>query len=145
MGRGSVLFVPVSNQTPEPVIDLDALLHPNEQSKFRKLCLPTSSVELTELAGVVEMHVVRVKEMGDHRTDIETAERIAAALTELLNGTSGFADDERALLRGAVEYFLMTDDADGDLEDVLGFDDDARVLNSVLDRLDRGDLKVVFD
>ncbi len=135
----------MSNQTPEPVIDLDALLHPNEQSKFRRLCLPTTSVELTELAGVVEMHLARVKDVGDHRTDIETAERIAGVLTQLLGGTSGFADDERALLRGAVEYFLMTDDADGDLDDVLGFDDDARVLNSVLERLDRPDLKVVFE
>jgi hypothetical protein len=34
------------------------------------------------------------------------------------------------------------EDGDGDLESVVGFDDDAEVLNLVLDRLHRSELKV---
>ena len=35
------------------------------------------------------------------------------------------------------EYFLLADDASDDLDDVFGFDDDARVVNSMLDRIGR--------
>jgi hypothetical protein len=128
-----------------PVIDLDELLHPDEQSRFRRLCLETSSAELSELAGVLQLHIERVRDIADHRTDVEMAERIAVVLNDLLSGSTGFAPEERVLLRGAVEYFLLTDDADGDLTDVLGFDDDARVLNSVLDRIERPELRIMFD
>lgn len=136
----------MSNEpTGEPFIDLDALLNPDEQSRFRKLCIPTDSTELAELASVVELHLQHVKELADHRTDVETAERMATVFGQLLSHGADYAADERALLRGAIEYFLMTDDADGDLEDVLGFDDDVRVLNSVLGRIDRADLMITFD
>ena len=130
---------------PSPAIDLDDLLHPDEQSRFRRLCMETSSIELAELTGVVQMHIENVRDVADHKTDVETADRITGVLQDLLSSTSGFAPDERALIRGAVEYFLLTDDADGDIDDVLGFDDDVRVLNSVLDRVERSDLRITFD
>lgn len=124
-----------------PAIDLDDLLHPDEQSKFRRLCLPTTSVELAELNDVVQMHLHHVEENAKPSTDIESAQRIATALQALLDPATGegFTADERALVRGAVEYFLLNDDADDDLTDALGFDDDARVLNSVLRRIERPD------
>ncbi len=128
-----------------PAIDLDELLHPEEQSRFRRLCLETSSAELAELAGVVQLHVDQVRDVADHRADVETADRIASVLIKVLTGTKGFAPDERALLRGAVEYFLLTEDADGDLTDVLGFDDDVRVVNSVLDRIEQSEHRITFD
>ncbi len=122
-----------------PSIDLDDLLHPEEQRKFRRLCLPTTSVELAELSDVVQMHVHHVEANAVPTTDVESAQRIATALSALLDPTSGegFTADERALVRGAVEYFLLNDDADDDMIDALGFDDDARVVNSVLRRIDR--------
>ncbi len=72
------------------------------------------------------------------------AEKVGAAFEAVLTSTDGFAADERALMRGAVEYFLMAEDASGDLDDVMGFDDDARILNSVLERVGRKDLEVPF-
>lgn len=135
-----------SKEAPEGFdIDLDHLLHPDEQVRFRRLCIETGSSDLPELVGVVRMHLDRVIELADHRTDVETAERIASCFEQLLLSTSGFAPDERALIRGAVEYFLLSDDADGDIENVLGFDDDVRVLNSVLKRVERPDLIINFD
>ena len=129
----------------EPAIDLDALLNPDEQQRFRRLCLATTAEELAELPAMVQLHLDQVRELAEDNTDVETAERIAVALQELLSGQPDFNDDERALIRGAAEYFFMNDDADGDLEDVLGFDDDVRVLNSVLDRVNRSDLAITFD
>lgn len=129
----------------EPTIDLDALLNPDEQQRFRRLCLTTTAEELNELPAMVQLHLDQVRELAEGNTDVETAVRIAATLQELLSGQPDFNDDERALIRGAAEYFFMSDDADGDLENVLGFDDDARVLNSVLDRVNRSELKITFD
>lgn len=121
----------------DPIIDLEELLNPDEQRQFRQLCLPTSAEELSQLASVVELHIDHIRNHEAANADVETAEAIAASLLGLLSGDETFADNERALIRGAVEYFLLADDASGDLDDSLGFDDDARVLNSVVDRINR--------
>ena len=60
---------------------------------------------------------------------------IGESLNRLLTSEIDLNDESRSQVRGAVEYFLLTDDADGDMDDALGFDDDARVLNTVLDRI----------
>lgn len=121
----------------DPIIDVEYLLNPEEQDRFRRLCLPTSAAELVALSEVVDMHLRHVSgEMADNaNADLETAQKISRSLLALLASGMAFDGEQRALIRGAVEYFLMVDDAAGDLDDVLGFDDDARVLNSVLDRL----------
>lgn len=126
------------NQT----FNLEDLLNPDEQQQFRKLCLPTSVEELSQLPAVVELHLSQIREVGGANTDMETAEAIGSSLLTLLAEDAEFTGDERALIRGAVEYFLLAEDASGDLDDVLGFDDDARVLNSVLTRIGRADYRV---
>lgn len=126
----------------DPIIDLEELLNPDEQRQFRQLCLPTSPDDLAQLAGVVELHIEHIREHEGENADVETAEAIAKSLLALLSADGTFDDNERALIRGAVEYFLLADDASGDLEDVLGFDDDARVVNSVVDRINRPEFRV---
>lgn len=125
-----------------PKLDLDTLLHPEEQQQFRQLCLETSSEELAQLSDVVELHLSQLAASGSSTVDTETAERIGAALTDLLGSGEPFDAEERALIRGAVEYFVLAEDASADLDDALGFDDDARVLNSVLDRIGRPQYRV---
>ncbi len=127
---------------PSPSIDLDDLLHPEEQRRFRALCLPTSSFELAESIETVRLHIDHVRTHANASTDVDMAERIASSFEALLDAEIGFADDERALIRGAIEYFLLDDDADGDMADPLGFDDDVRVLNSVLDRINQPGFKI---
>lgn len=125
-----------------PRLDLEDLLYPDEQRRFRRLCIETSDEELTELGGVVELHLRQLTEADHPVADTETARKVGAALAELLDGGERFDARERALIRGAVEYFLLSDDASDDLDDALGFDDDARVLNSVLDRIGRPQFRV---
>jgi hypothetical protein len=119
----------------KPTIDLADLLHPDEQRRFRALCLTTSPEELAELSAVVELHVEQVRSNAGPVTDIDTAVLIGDSLCRLLASGIDFDDEARAQIRGAIEYFVLTDDADRDLDDVVGFDDDARVLNTVLDRI----------
>lgn len=126
----------------ESRLDLDDLLHPDEQQRFRRLCLETSEDELGQLTEVVELHLQQLDQTAGPVTDTETAQRIASSITSLLTSGDRFGPEERALIRGAVEYFLLADDAAGDLDDALGFDDDARVLNAMLDRIGRPQFRV---
>ena len=126
----------------DPIIDLEDLLNPDEQRQFRQLCLETSAEELAQLVSVVELHLEHIRAYEGPNADVETAEAIGSSLTKLLAEDTPFDADQRSLIRGAVEYFLLADDASGDLDDVFGFDDDARVLNSVLDRIDKTQYRV---
>jgi len=125
-----------------PRLDLEELLNPDEQQRFRRLCIETSDEELAELREVVELHLSQLAESNHPVADTETADKIGASLTGLLASGDLFDAEQRALIRGAVEYFLLTDDASDDLDDALGFDDDARVVNSVLDRIGRPQFRV---
>lgn len=130
------------NSGGEPTLNLDDLLHPDEQRQFRRLCIATSAEELTQLTEVVAMHLDHIKTNAGSATDVETAETIAASLLALINSEADFDEQARAQIRGAVEYFLLTDDAAGDMDDALGFDDDARVVNAMLRRIDQQDFLV---
>ncbi len=129
----------------DPILDLEVLLNPDEQRQFRSLCLETSAEDLQGLTEVVQLHMAQITDQDSPTADMEMAERIAGSLLSLLASKTDFQANERALIRGAVEYFLLADDASGDLDDPLGFDDDARVLNSVLGRIDRSDLAIDLD
>ena len=127
-----------------PELDIDELLHPDQQLRFRRLCIPTETSDLEDLAGTVALHLEQVQAAAGPRTDVEMAERVASSLQVLVGSGQQFTAQERALVRGAVEYFLLVDDAESDLHDSLGFDDDARVVNSVLDHVGRRDLRIDF-
>jgi len=125
-----------------PHRDLEDLLNPDEQQRFRRLCIETSAEDLGQLGEVIELHLDQIKANAGSVTDVETAELVAQAACKVLTYADQFNAQERAMVRGAIEYFLLNDDASDDLDDALGFDDDARVLNSVLDRIGRAELKV---
>jgi uncharacterized membrane protein YkvA (DUF1232 family) len=48
-------------------------------------------------------------------------------------------ESTRRMVQAAVRYFLIEDDADGDLDSILGLDDDAEVINAVLAKLGHTD------
>ena len=47
-------------------------------------------------------------------------------------------DAERLAIQAAVRYFVLEDDAESDLNSVIGLDDDAEVVNAVLRHLGHG-------
>jgi hypothetical protein len=120
------------------------VLHPLEMDRFVSACIPTASDELPGLRLRVAGHLAWVRAQTDvfPSVDVDTAAQIAATLGQLLDEPDAYGADERALLRGAVDYFVMRDDGEDDLRSPIGFDDDARVVNAVLDAIGRGDLRV---
>jgi len=77
--------------------------------------------------------------------NIDLANKIGRATLDLLGSYSGLTDDHKALVIGAVEYFLLEDDSTPDATPIVGFDDDAQVLNHVLEALGRGDQMIDLD
>jgi hypothetical protein len=99
------------------------------------LSIETSADELADLSEVVALHVDQVQALAGDATDVDTAIALGTALRRLLGAGISFSAEQRRHIRGAIEYFLLTDDADGDLDHPLGFDDDLRVVNAALHRI----------
>jgi uncharacterized membrane protein YkvA (DUF1232 family) len=72
-------------------------------------------------------------EWRDDDVDPALANGLAEATIKLL-GTLGDETPERTrrMVQAAVRYFVIEHDADGDMDSILGLDDDADVVNAVL-------------
>ena len=89
-------------------------------------------------------------EVAVYRKAIEQARRndnvdhtVAIALADvslklLQTITPKTPETSRRLIQAAVRYFVLEDDIDGDMDSVLGFDDDAEVMNAVTIHLGHG-------
>jgi len=74
---------------------------------------------------------------------VNLAECIGTSCLVLLNTLGPDTPEEsRRLIQVACRYFVETEDREGDLASVFGFDDDAEVLNAVAVKLGRPDLVV---
>lgn len=120
------------------------ILHPDEMNAFAAACTPTDATEFAGLRLRTQAYVAWARTEAQRRgtVDLDTAVTIGKTLTMLLDEPDQYDAEERALLRGAVVYFIEADDTANDLTDVIGFDDDVRVLNAVLDALGRQDLLI---
>jgi uncharacterized membrane protein YkvA (DUF1232 family) len=125
---------------------LEGILHPGEVDRFVAVARPTIAAELPGLRERVLAHLREVESLAAEqpRVDVDTARRISEVLAQLCEQPELFDDQHRALLRGAVEYFVLDHDVRGDTTDVLGFDDDARVVNAVTASLGRPDLRIAL-
>jgi len=75
-------------------------------------------------------------EWTDDDVDPALARELAEASLRLLGTLSDDTPETtRRLIQAAVRYFVIEDDADGDLDSILGLDDDAEVVNAVLRHL----------
>lgn len=111
-------------------------------SVFQTLCKPTTGPELQRLSGRLRTHLDAFEEAALSNSDLDMgfATRLVDALDALVQEHPRLTPDQRAQVRGAVDYFLLTADADHDFELAQGLIDDARVLNHVCRELDRSDL-----
>lgn len=125
---------------------MQELLHPGEMDRFVARCAPTAPEELAGLRLRVQAHLAWVRNQAvlHPPTDIETAARVADTLARLLDEPDQYDGGQRALLHGAVDYFVLREDDRDDLHSALGFDDDVRVVNALLDALGRTDLRIEF-
>jgi uncharacterized membrane protein YkvA (DUF1232 family) len=121
-------------------------LAPEIERVFRPLCVPLAAPEATGLQATIaeHLHAVRQARQRNEFLDLAAAEAIAAGLQVLLEAYPGCPPAHQALIVGAVRYFAHSDDAEGDLISVLGFDDDAVVFNYVAGAVGRPELKVAL-
>ena len=115
-----------------------------EVRSLRRLVAHRSIADLQTDAGQIEVHyqeLVQARQRNEF-LDLVLAREIADALKELVQGADSYTDDQRALLYGAVRYFLLVEDHDDDMSSSIGLEDDARVTNAVAAELGRPDLAI---
>ena len=123
---------------------LEGIIHPGEIDRFTVGAVPTAPDQLAGLRLRVLTYFARIETLAAKRAvvDVDAARKVADTLSRLLDEPDVYSDQQRELLRGAVEYFVLDRDNRADLTDAIGFDDDARVVNALLDVLGRADLVI---
>ena len=122
----------------------ESTLSPLERVRFLNLCEPRSAEMLAEDRDRVAGHVSLMEAANalSPTIDIELARVIGASLQAMLAEPEKLAYEERRLLAGAVEYFVLTGDSDDDMASPVGLVDDAHVTNATARALNREDLVV---
>jgi len=117
----------------------DALRQP--VSDFYKMPLAPKR----ELIGLINDYADEIERVANRRgdLDINLADCIARCCLTLVNEQwDGEGDHRKRLIQAACYYYVERDDEDSDLQSVYGFDDDADLLNVILEHLDRPDLAI---
>lgn len=126
--------------TDELVSNLPAHLRAPIQDLLRR---PVATRE--HMLAELDVYTRDIDDAARRRSDLDVnlAEAIVQACRSLLDESwADRSEEQRRLVQLVCDYYVDPEDRDGDLESVHGFDDDAEVLNLVLDALQRSDLKV---
>lgn len=125
-------------------VDLHEIITGDEFAIFRALLKPATLDDLHRLRGRVAVHLDSLEEQSfSHEfLDLELGRAVTHGLTELIDGASAYDAEERSLVRGAVEYYLLSSDAENDVTSPIGMEDDVRVFNAVCGALGRSTLEI---
>ena len=90
-----------------------------------------------QLRALVEAHGARAHEVAaaDPFVDLRRAVQVADACIALLDALPRLSASDRSWVSAACLYFADSDDEEDDFSSVVGFDDDAEVVNHVAARL----------
>lgn len=104
---------------------------------FHTLCREIGVEQLDEVRTEIEKTITALRERVGEKPNLNLpmAEEIAARCFLLLDRYPNSNPEERRLIVGAISYFVIDDDCADDDAFATGFDDDARVMNHVLERL----------
>jgi len=99
------------------------------------------------LRKAVDEYLASLEEafVGDAVFNLELAQEIANGCRALLDDFDDFEEGARRDVQAAVTYFVDAEDDAGDLDSVMGFDDDARVFNMVARAVGREELVLDLD
>ena len=119
-------------------------LPPNIDSVFRENCKEYETDQIVNLKEEVKTHLLKMEHALSRNEflDINTARKIARILAVLLKDYDQFPTELKALVVGATIYFIQDQDIEPDTSSILGLDDDVQVINYVLDKIGRSELKV---
>ena len=115
---------------------------PGEATELYARLLRAPPAAARDLTTMVRCHLATATQRheADAFVDIGLATAIGEACLALLEGFDQADPDQGRAIQAACVYFAAADDAEDDFSSVLGFDDDAGLLNHVAELLDRPDL-----
>ncbi len=122
----------------EDVASIVESLPPETREVFDDL-LAEPLVSFRELREDVEAYRETVREQGHayEFMDTELAYAIADRYLAVLSETDSSASErDRRLIQAGIRYFTESHDAADDFESPIGFDDDRRVAETILEELD---------
>jgi len=128
----------------QPLPLFSNMLDPFIDRIFAPLCEDITVSQIVDLNKQIIDYLNSIKNAlrSNEFLDLCLAEKIADTLTKILGDNSNLPEDKLKLVVGAARYFVRVQDAQGDFDSILGFDDDVTVLNYVLKEIGRDDLKV---
>lgn len=131
-------------ESPAPLSSTGLGLAPAVDARVWDLMTESSFHELLEQRARILGHlsVVEIEWSTNPDIDFHAAKRIADALRVMIDRSAELDGEQRALVRAAVEYFVLSDDVNNDLVATDGFEDDAAVVNAVAAAVGLTDVKV---
>ena len=104
---------------------------------FEKLCSSFPPDSIPDLRKGVDATLDRLTRMKDDYLgpNLDTAQEIAKRMCYLIENYQNYPADKHPLIVGALRYFIIEQDSLPDQRPIIGFDDDIRVLNYVLEQL----------
>ena len=111
---------------------------------LQSIIAASDQTDIVSLKNDIRQHLRKVQAALAYNEflDIETAHNIANVLLRLLNEITSYIPSHQVLVIGAAKYFIYEHDLQPDTESILGFDDDVKVLNHVLSKIGRVDLRI---
>jgi len=110
---------------------------PNVIPTFKQLCREISPEEIPQLRTEVDtcLEELRTEAQQNELVNLQLAEEIAERCRFLLERYEQFGASQRKLIIGAVCYFAVEKDPFSDSSFASGMDDDAKVMNYVLQQI----------
>jgi uncharacterized membrane protein YkvA (DUF1232 family) len=89
------------------------------------------------LHGMMQDHLQNVRIAARDNEFVDTAEaiRLHMLLAEALESWDDLDAGQRAVLAGAVDYLVLTNDEEDDLLSPIGFEDDVEVVEAALEQI----------
>lgn len=99
--------------------------------------------ELFKEVRAYQQAIAQRSQWRDSDVDPVLANSLVDTSLKLLSSLNDSSPETtRRVVQAAVRYFVIEDDADSDLDSILGLDDDAEVINAVLHHLGRTEWQV---
>lgn len=117
---------------------------PDEAEALLRELLAEPPAPVDELLALTRAHLAVIAEAARRFEFIPLgmARELAEVSARLIGLFDGFDEEERRLAQAAIRYFIVDDDADSDTSSITGLDDDAAVMNAVLEALGKPEWKV---
>ena len=98
-------------------------------------CVPHESLSTVSTDLINYVNVVREQSFEHEHVNLELAEALIISCQKLLEAYPSLDEKSQAKVVGALRYFVHNDDGVGDMAFGTGFDDDAKVINHVLEEI----------